>query len=49
VYAFVPTPGETVLKGISTDNRFFAVRSVGKDGARSIPVAAQPKAPPPKK
>jgi hypothetical protein len=49
VYAFVPSPGETVLKGISTDNRFFAVRSVGKDGARSIPVGAQPKAPPPKR
>jgi hypothetical protein len=49
VYGFATTAGETVLTGISTDNRFFAVRSVGTDGARSIPVAAQPKAPPPKK
>ncbi len=49
VYAFVPAAGETVLEGISTDNRFFGVRSVGADGARSIPVAAQLKAPPPKK
>jgi hypothetical protein len=26
------------LKGVSTDNHFFAVRAVGKDGARSIAV-----------
>ena len=37
--------GENVLKGVSTDNRFFAVRSVGKNGARSIPVAAVLKPP----
>lgn len=49
VYGFFPAAGETVLKGISTDNRFFAVRSVGADGARSIPVAATLKPPPPKK
>lgn len=41
VYDFVKTAGETVLQSVSTDNHFFAVRSVGKNGARSIPVAAQ--------
>jgi hypothetical protein len=40
VYDLVSAPGENVLKGVSTDNRFFAVRSVGKNGARSIAVAA---------
>jgi hypothetical protein len=30
-----------VLENVSTDNHFFAVRSVGKNGARSIPVAAE--------
>ena len=49
VYDFVPSAAETVLKGVSTDNRFFAVRSVGKNGARSLPVAAILKPPPPKK
>lgn len=49
VAAFAANPGETVLTGVSTDNHFFAVRSVGKDGARSIAVAAEPKRPPPKK
>ena len=49
VYGFAPEAGETVLPGVSTDNRFFAVRSVGRNGARSIPVAAQPRTPPPKK
>jgi peptidase M28-like protein len=34
--------GEVVLKGVSTDNHFFAVRSVGKNGARSIAVSALP-------
>ncbi|HEV2177899.1 MAG TPA: M28 family peptidase [Terriglobia bacterium] len=43
VYDFVPTTGETVLKGVSTDNHFFAVRSVGKNGARSIAVTAVPR------
>lgn len=36
VYRFADSPGETVLEGVSTDNHFFAVRSVGKSGARSI-------------
>jgi hypothetical protein len=30
-----------VLKDVSTDNHFFAVRSVGKNGARSIAVIAE--------
>jgi len=41
VYDFVPAPGQTVLKGVSTDNHFFAVRSVGKNGARSIAVVTE--------
>lgn len=49
VYDFVPGAGETILKGVSTDNHFFAVRSVGVNGARSIPAAATLKPPPPKK
>ncbi len=49
VYDMVPSSGDTVLKGVSTDNRFFAVRSVGKDGTRSIPVAATLRPPSPKK
>ena len=48
VYDLVPSAGESVLKGVSTDNRFFAVRSVGKNGARSLPVAAVLKSPPPR-
>jgi hypothetical protein len=40
VYDFVGNVGEAVLKGVSTDNHFFAVRSVGKNGARSIAVSA---------
>jgi len=40
VYDFVAAGGETTLKGVSTDNHFFAVRAVGKNGARSIAVAA---------
>lgn len=42
VFDFVTTAGETVLKGVSTDNHFFAVRAVGKNGARSIATASQP-------
>jgi len=38
VYDFLEKSGETVLQGVSTDNHFFAVRSVGKNGARSIAV-----------
>ena len=41
VYDFTTAAGETVLKGVSTDNHFFAVRSVGKNGARSIAVIAE--------
>ncbi len=37
-----------ILKGVSTDNHFFAVRAVGKNGARSIPVGAALKAPAPR-
>lgn len=43
----VAAPGETVLEGVSTDNEFFAVRSVGKNGHRSIAVPVTP-APRPK-
>jgi Peptidase family M28 len=38
---FVKSGNEIVLKNVSTDNHFFAVRAVGKNGARSIPVAAE--------
>jgi Peptidase family M28 len=41
VYDFTASSGETVLKGVSTDNHFFAVRSVGKNGARSIAVPTE--------
>ena len=40
VYDFVSSP-ETVLKTVSTDNHFFAVRAVGKNGARSIAVPTE--------
>ena len=48
VYDFVPSAGESVLKGVSTDNHFFAVRAVGKNGARSIaaPTEMERRAPP---
>lgn len=49
MYDFAEKPGETVLSAVSTDNRFFAVRAVGKNGARSIPVAAVLKPPAAKK
>ena len=39
-YNFVAGPGEIALKAVSTDNHFFAVRSVGKNGARSIATPA---------
>jgi hypothetical protein len=42
VFDFVPEAGEHILTGVSTDNHFFAVRSVGKNGARSIATASQP-------
>lgn len=38
VFAFVRKPERFVFKGVSTDKYFFAVRSVGKNGARSIAV-----------
>ena len=46
----VPPAGElqATLAGVSTDNHFFAVRAVGADGARSVPVAAVLKPPTPK-
>jgi hypothetical protein len=40
VYDFVGEVSETVLHGVSTDNHFFSVRAVGKNGARSIAVPA---------
>jgi hypothetical protein len=36
VFDFTNDSSDAVLKGVSTDNHFFAVRSVGKNGARSI-------------
>jgi len=41
VYDFAASPGETVLRGVSTDNHFFAVRAVGKNGARSIAIPTE--------
>ncbi len=41
VYDFAESPGQTVLHGVSTDTHFFAVRSVGKNGARSIAVPTE--------
>jgi hypothetical protein len=38
---FAASAGETVLKGVSTDNHFFAVRAVGKNGARSTAVPTE--------
>ena len=42
VLTFTETAGETALKDVSTDNHFFAVRAVGKNGARSIAVPSVP-------
>jgi hypothetical protein len=36
----VSGPGETVLENVSTDNHYFAARSVGANGRKSIAVAA---------
>jgi hypothetical protein len=36
--AFPSSPFEETLPGVSTDNHYFAVRSVGKNGRRSIAV-----------
>src|SRR5260370_8331738 len=38
VYDFAALAGEAVLKGVSTDNHFFAVLAVGRNVARSIPL-----------
>jgi hypothetical protein len=47
VYDFAVAPGEAALKGVSTDNHFFAVRAVGKNGARSIAVPTEMERRPP--
>jgi len=47
VYEFAPSAGETALRGVSTDNHFFAVRAVGKNGARSIAVPTEMERRPP--
>jgi hypothetical protein len=47
VYDFVAATGEAVLKGVSTDNHFFAVRAVGRNGARSIAVPTEMERRPP--
>jgi Peptidase family M28 len=47
VYEFAVSSGETILKGVSTDNHFFAVRAVGKNGARSIAVPTEMERRPP--
>src|SRR3989442_1469907 len=41
VYDFAASSGETVLKGGSTDNHFFAIRAAGRNGARSIAVPTE--------
>ncbi len=41
VYQFVAEGTQVVLKGVSTDNHFFAVRAVGKNGARSLAVPTE--------
>ena len=42
VYEFVPAGAamDVTLDGVSPDNHFFAIRSVGKNGARSLAVPA---------
>jgi len=47
VFDLAMSAGETVLKGVSTDNHFFAVRAVGKNGARSIAVPTEMERRPP--
>lgn len=48
VYEFVPSGDEATLDGVSPDNHFFAIRTVGKNGARSlaIPFVAPMRRPP---
>lgn len=47
VYDFIADSGDALLKGVSTDNHYFAVRAVGRNGARSIaaPVSASRQTP----
>lgn len=40
LYEFVPSGSEVTLDGVSPDNHFFAIRAVGKNGARSLAVPA---------
>jgi peptidase M28-like protein len=47
VYDFASSASETILKGVSTDNHFFAVRAVGKNGARSIAIPTEMERRPP--
>src|SRR5438876_2527130 len=47
VYGLTGKAGETVLKGVLTDNYFFAVSVVGKNGARSIAVPTEMERRPP--
>ena len=47
VYDFAASPGEMVLRSVSTDNHFFAVRAVGKNGARSIAIPTEMERRPP--
>jgi hypothetical protein len=42
VYDFVTAGMDTILHGVSTDNHYYAVRAVGKNGARSIAVPTEP-------
>jgi len=42
VYDFVTRGMETVLKGVSTDNHYYALPAVRKNGARSIAVPTEP-------
>lgn len=48
VYEFVPSGNEATLDGVSPDNHFFAIRTVGKNGARSLatPAIAPTRRPP---
>ena len=47
IYDFLPSASESVLKGVSTDNHFFAMRTVGQNGARSIAVPTEMERRPP--
>jgi len=42
VYDYVTSGDSYVFKDVSTDNHYFAVRAVGKNGTRSIAVPGQP-------